>query len=133
MALHDRLYMEQLRKTCSDEALQPLRPTSVIDGVEFVHLNSAFALQEEGSAMHHCVGSYSDYIRMGRMVIFSVRKDGKRIATLSYSESARMRDEGLLLFWETHQFLGPCNTPITDTEILNAKHRFDLEVNNEYR
>lgn len=127
--LHESLSKNRLRRTYSDEPLSPKLPTVVIDGVEFVHLASAFALQEEGEALHHCVGSYSGYVGTGKVLVFSVRKDGKRIGTLSYTPSPRMRFNKPVTFWETHQFLGPCNSPISDVEVLSAWNKFTLEIN----
>lgn len=56
----------------------------VIDGVEFVHLNTPYLLDLEGKAMHHCVRTYKDEVRNGHSLIYSLRsvKNGFRLATL---------------------------------------------------
>lgn len=51
-------------------------------GYGFVPLATEAALQDEGEAMGHCVGSYWEDVAMGRSLIFSVRRDCARVATL---------------------------------------------------
>lgn len=58
-------------------------PTELtIDGFEFVALRSLRALIVEGRAMHHCVASYYPDVLSGRARIYSIRKDGARLATV---------------------------------------------------
>lgn len=52
------------------------------DGFRFVALQSARALRLEGAAMHHCVASYWRNVAAGRSRIYSVLRDGVRVATL---------------------------------------------------
>lgn len=54
-------------------------------GLEVVELCNTRALVDEGCAMSHCVGSYSLSCEIGERRIFSVRKNGKRLATLELS------------------------------------------------
>lgn len=51
-------------------------------GLEAIELCDTQALAEEGNAMSHCVGSYGPRCAAGERRIFSVRKNGKRLATL---------------------------------------------------
>lgn len=51
---------------------------------EFHALRSLRALVIEGKAMHHCVASYYRDIQSGRARIYSVRKDGRRVATAEF-------------------------------------------------
>ncbi|KUO53177.1 MAG: hypothetical protein APF82_00895 [Sphingomonadales bacterium BRH_c42] len=51
---------------------------------EFHALRSLRALVIEGKAMHHCVASYYRDIQSGRARIYSIRKDGKRLATAEF-------------------------------------------------
>lgn len=51
--------------------------------------------------MHHCVGSYSHDVRSGRSRIFSLRRGGRRVATIEIGKQF----ERLAL----HQVRGPCN------------------------
>lgn len=52
------------------------------DGFRFVALQTARALRLEGAAMHHCVASYWRNVASGRSRIYSVLKDGVRVATM---------------------------------------------------
>lgn len=126
---HDKLVELRTRRKYSKDPVTPQRPTQVIDGFEFVHLVSAFSLQEEGTALHHCVGSYIGYVKTGNFLAFSVRKDGRRVGTLSYNKVDRTKNLLACRFWETHQFLGYCNSPIVDTDALNAWSKFTMEIN----
>lgn len=54
---------------------------ATVDGFDFHALRSLRALIIEGRAMHHCVSSYYPDVVAGRCRIYSIRKDGKRIAT----------------------------------------------------
>lgn len=61
-------------------------PTEVtLAGFDFHALRSLRALVVEGKAMHHCVASYHRDIQSGRARIYSIRKDGKRIATAEFA------------------------------------------------
>lgn len=60
----------------------PWIPGATVHGYEIVPLTSPQELNEEGAAMHHCVGSYARNVRGGHCYIYSVRKDGNRLATL---------------------------------------------------
>ena len=60
-------------------------PTEVtLSGFEFHALRSLRALIVEGKAMHHCVASYHRDIQSGRARIYSIRKDGRRVATVEF-------------------------------------------------
>lgn len=74
-----------------------------VDGAEVIALRSAAALFSEGRAMRHCVSSYTSNVINGHCRIYSVRKDGKRIATVELSRQA----EGGR--WHSPQIKGPCN------------------------
>lgn len=61
-------------------------PTEVtLSGFEFHALRSLRALVVEGKAMHHCVASYYRDIQSGRTRIYSIRKDGRRVATAEFA------------------------------------------------
>lgn len=52
------------------------------NGCTLTFLTTTDALKEEGTAMNHCVGGYTQSCRLGNKHIFSIRDvDGKRIAT----------------------------------------------------
>lgn len=56
-----------------------------LGGFDFHALRSLRALVVEGKAMHHCVASYHRDILSGRARIYSVRKDGRRLATVEFA------------------------------------------------
>jgi len=85
-----------------------------IDGLDFVALRSGLALHEDGRAMHHCVASYAGAVIKGKSRIFSIRRDGKRIATL---ELVRRKK------WQIEQVKGPCNRA-PDPAVAFAATRF---------
>jgi PcfJ-like protein len=70
-----------------------------------VGLCNEAALDEEGAAMSHCVGSFGDQCRYQPLRIYSVRKakSGERVATLSVKET----QPGI---WSVDQLKGPSNT-----------------------
>src|SRR3546814_601409 len=57
---------------------------AMVDGFQFHALRSLRALIIEGRAMHHCVSSYYPDVVAGRCRIYSIRKDGKRVAPAEY-------------------------------------------------
>ena len=69
----------------------------VIDGVryEIIQLTTVYALQEEGRAMRHCVGTYGPVCLAGRCSIWALReikKDGfKRLATIEVTSAREIR------------------------------------------
>lgn len=71
-----------------------------VDGFQFHALRSLRALIIEGRAMHHCVSSYYPDVVSGRCRIYSIRKDGKRLATAEFLAFPAAR---------AVQVKGPCN------------------------
>ena len=79
----------------------PWYPPATQGCFDIVPLTTSADLYREGHAMHHCVATYVDQVRQGTSYIFSVRSEGKRIATIS-----------LICDGETvliQQLRGPCN------------------------
>lgn len=72
-----------------------------LGGYEVVPLRSGRDLSQEGVAMHRCVGSYSSDVRSGSSRIFSLRREGRRVATI---EIGRVFERLAL-----RQVRGPCN------------------------
>jgi PcfJ-like protein len=70
------------------------------DGEILPIVNSA-ELYREGAAMRHCVGRYANEIKHGKIYVYSVRRDGKRLATLALG---RVEGRASLI-----QIRGPCN------------------------
>ena len=52
--------------------------------------------------MHHCVGTYSDRVLRGDLYVYSIRRNGERVATLALG-----RDNGQV---HLEQIRGSCNT-----------------------
>lgn len=94
----------------------------VDEGYEVVPLTTSVDLAVEGTKMHHCVGSYADVCNVGRSRIFSIRKDGKSLATAELVYDNRGKA------WVLNQNRGPCNsTP--DPDIMAVAHRLEEAYN----
>jgi hypothetical protein len=76
-------------------------PATKVGDTEIVPIEDAATLYREGSAMHHCVGTYRDRVQGGACCVYSVRRDGERVATLALG---RHRSEVYL-----DQIRGACN------------------------
>ena len=61
----------------------------VVDGHTFTALRSRQQIVEEGRAMHHCVATYADRVTGGRCWIYSISRDGVRVATLELRRNVR--------------------------------------------
>jgi hypothetical protein len=73
-----------LHVTIADAAVKPLWIANQSqDGYEFLPLLCANDLHEEADAMENCVASYGRDIADDEQRLWSMRKDGKRVATLS--------------------------------------------------
>ena len=59
-----------------------------IQGIDFVLLNSARDLYLEGKEMVHCVYSYMNQVANKTSGIYSIRIDGKRVATMEIKRKA---------------------------------------------
>jgi hypothetical protein len=66
----------------SGEHWEPVLGKFERDGWEAVELTSQGMLSEEGSAMSHCVSSFSGKCREGELRIFSIRLNGERRCTM---------------------------------------------------
>ena len=60
---------------------KPWLPATRLNGYEIVPIANGADLYREGAAMRHCVGSYGSLVTRGDCYIYSVREDGKRVAT----------------------------------------------------
>lgn len=86
----------------------------LLAGFEVVPLRSGRALSEEGMAMHHCVGSYSREVRSGSSRIFSLRREGHRVATIEIGGTASGSPS-------VYQVRGPCNARCAADVVAAAK------------
>ena len=91
--------------------LEPVRDTwaegGTTGGFEFVPIATAADLVAEAQEMRNCVRRYVFKIALGECRLFSVRRDGQRIATLELVPSKR---RGLPL---VHQMRGRGNGPVS--------------------
>lgn len=102
----------------------PLPAAIDLNGLSFQALQSGEDLFVEGAAMRHCVATYISAVVSGQSRIYSIRDQGKRVATmeLRFTEMGQTRrdfvgeggrtislnvskPQGLAL----HQLKGPCN------------------------
>lgn len=83
---------------------------------DFIALRSGEALWLEGAAMRHCVSSYVNLVVKGKSRIYSVRRDGKRVATLELDRQTEST-------FGISQLKGPCNAPVKK-DVLNDARSF---------
>jgi len=84
------------------------------NGYEFIALETATDLTEEGRAMGHCVADYAERAAVGFSRLFSIRKGEQRFATMEI----RFNSEGAV---GVEQLSGPRNrTP--DVDVLRAAY-----------
>ena len=77
------LYADLGDQPIADVWVQP----AIVDGYEFVPLRSFAELKEEGRAMRNCVQTYGFGLAHNYLRLWSVRKEGQRVATVSISRS----------------------------------------------
>ena len=93
----------------------PWVPATQLNGHDIVPITNSADLYREGAAMHHCVGTYADGVTSGYCYVYSVRHDGRRIAT---AQIVRAGNRPALA-----QIRGPCNAP-APKEIVAAVRRW---------
>ena len=82
----------------------PWFPAAKVNGVEIIPIDNSADLYREGASMHHCVGTYAEEVRAGRYYVYSICRDGERLATA-----------GLILIGDRvrlHEIRGPCNAAV---------------------
>jgi hypothetical protein len=109
--------------------------TRTIEEYEIVALQSGAALHAEGADMHHCVASYARNVIRGLSRIFSVRKNGRRVATFEISRSGFLLASGEFLqlpggrlSHKLIQIKGPYNAEVPQ-EVEQAIHAFISGLN----
>ena len=80
----------------------PWYPAAELGDYEILPIEDAASLYREGTAMHHCVGTYGDQVQRGDLYIYSIRRNGERVATL-----ALLKHNGRV---HLQQIRGACNT-----------------------
>lgn len=91
-------------------ALLPRYATGAFLAVE---LDCGFLLAEEGLEQRHCIGTYVNACSSGASRVFSLRHNGKRLATM---ELQRNHDGS----WRMVQIRGKANTAVQDPAVLAA-------------
>jgi hypothetical protein len=81
----------------------PWYPVAKVGDLEIVPIDNNGDLYREGAAMHHCVTTYAGDVRDGRLYVYSVRRDGERVATLALARDQSGTKAQLI------QLRGPCN------------------------
>jgi hypothetical protein len=82
----------------------PWLPAATINGVNVTPIVNSADLYREGAAMHHCVGTYAENVRAGHLYVYSIRRQGRHVATVSLMRNGC--DVRL------HELRGPCNSPV---------------------
>ncbi|MEO1205359.1 MAG: PcfJ domain-containing protein [Pseudomonadota bacterium] len=90
-------------------------------GFAIVVLQTAEELDEEGRLMDHCVGTYGRDVALGYCMIFGIRQDGQRIATMEVQPSRK--PDGLP---QIAQLQGPGNSRVS-TEIWERARMWLLQ------
>ncbi len=117
LAWRDRM---SLHVTIGDAAIEPLwLEAKIVDGFDFVPLLSAKAIHDEARHMDNCVRSYGPDIATNEERLWSMRRDGKRVATLSVGIHG---DLGLLTIT---QIKGPKNVNVPREVAIAAKRWID--------
>lgn len=75
-------------------------------------LETRLSIHQEGKAMGHCVGSYSNRVADGNYLVYSIKKNGERVSTLGLYKASRRDAEGTE--WVFSQHYGRFNKQITD-------------------
>jgi hypothetical protein len=73
------LYVNLGREPIADVWLQPAR----VGGFDFLPLTSTTAIIEEATAMRNCLCTYGHRVARNSIRLWSIRRDGQRVATLS--------------------------------------------------
>ena len=81
----------------------PWYPAAKVGDLEIVPIQNSGDLYREGASMHHCAGTYADDIKAGWLYVYSVRRDGERVATLALARDQTSTKAQL------SQLRGPCN------------------------
>ena len=109
----------------------PWVPGAAVDGYAIVPLINGLELDHEGASMHHCVGSYADKVLRGECYIYSVRKDGKSLATLELGKPWALNSyPGTEAGYLVSQLRGPCNQNPPDA-VKKAVYRWLNEWHRE--
>ena len=117
-------YLEIGEETVADLWTQP----GTVDGYEFVPLRSFADVCEEGHTMRNCVQTYGYRLAHNHSRLWSIRKDGKRVATLEIGvardsllgvyeiQAAGNKGVPIEVAWAVRQWLQMHHLPSVDTK-----------------
>jgi hypothetical protein len=83
----------------------PWFPAVTINGLDIIPIDNSADLYREGAALHHCVGTYAGEVKNGTHYVYSIHRDGVRVATaglIRNGSRARLQ-----------QLKGPCNASVS--------------------
>jgi hypothetical protein len=92
---------------------EPWFPAAKRGDYDIVPIDNSADLYREGHAMHHCVGAYVDRVRDGSLYVYSIRRAGKRVATLALARNGK--------FATITEFRGPCNVQPSKESVSVAR------------
>jgi hypothetical protein len=113
-------------------------------GLSFAALQTGKALRAEGRAMHHCVASYWRNVVDGKSRIYSIRENGRRVATLEVTGQLTQykgRNDAVTVLvrgnrqrrrYQASQLVGACNSRPAP-EVVRAAGTFVEKINNRVR
>ena len=121
---------EQLRERAD---YGPLPDEVTIEDFTFTALRSRGQIFEEGKAMHHCVAVYANDVFAGRCWLYSVTRQGTRVATLEVREAGGRyhkiqlkaqcnRKPAPETSAATQRFIAKLNLAVTMAKELAGKH-----------
>jgi hypothetical protein len=94
---------------------RPWHEAAKLGDFEIVPIDNSAELYREGKAMHHCVGTYTDYVQRGQLCVYSVRSYGERVATLALARNGNRSS--------LTEIRGPCNA-LPPKNILSTVQRW---------
>jgi hypothetical protein len=132
-AANDWLTAVTLYANLGDEPISDMwTEPGTVDGYDFVPLRSIADVNEEARAMRNCIRTYGACLALNSSRLWSIRKDGQRIATV---EIARSIDDPLLhvhevktegnraaskeIWWIARRWLHSHNLPEIDPKMLS--------------
>ena len=97
----------------------PWYPAANINGYDIAPIDNSTDLHREGAVMHHCVVSYINKIMEGKLYVYSVHSNDRRVATFSLRRSTAAV--------QLDQLKGPYNSKPART-VTSAVRRWLLEI-----
>lgn len=154
---HDQ-YSLQLQRRREEELLREQREANIVwdsvkpyKDIEFPSVGQYTAtliktpmeLHNEGSKMHHCVGSYKEKIRDSGYLVVSIKKDGERYSTLGLEERLQWKSskdekggliaELVVTGWTKNQHYKKYNHKVDAEEALQLVNLVVESINEKFK